>query len=158
MRLPIVSPTRKGFLIGGFVTLLVSTCVIFPIQYGKASFIDEFGYTYLTLSVSLFLLLFGFLGNNFFKGILFLIISSLIGTVLFYVAFPPAPFAFFVAFWLGVPSGIVAALLFMIINFCILQDIKKYKLSKQIVVYSIILLVVSILFGYGGDWFYELTK
>jgi hypothetical protein len=146
------STTRKVLLIAGIIILLLSTCVIFPIEYSKASFVEEFVYTYLTLAIALFSLMFGLMWKHFFKGLLFVVISSIVGAFFFYVAYPVVPFAAFIAIWLGIPSGIITALIFMIVNFYFFKEQKSYRLLKQIAVYFIILLVVSVLFGYGGDW------
>lgn len=147
-----IPPVRKAFLIAGTLTLLISTCVIFPTERSKTNFLEDFVYTFSSLALSLLMLMFGLMGRDFFKGLLFLLLSSIIAAVFFYVAYPLAPFAYFVAFWLGVPSGIVTALLFMTINFYFFKNIKKYKLLKQSIAYVIILLIVCVLFGYGGDW------
>ena len=153
-----ISTTRRVLLIAGLSILLISTCVIFPMEYSKASFIEEFGYTYLTLALALFLLMFGLMGRHTYKGLLFMALSSIIGAVFFYVAFPVSIFTVFIAIWLGIPSGIITALIFMIVNFYFFRDVKKHRLLKQIVVYLVILLIVSVLFGYGGDWIYEITE
>lgn len=150
--------TRKILLISGMVTLLISTCVIFPIEYNKNTLLEEFVYTFLTLAIALFLLLIGLLGKHFFKGVLFILVSSIIGSVLFFVAYPSSPFAMFIAIWIGIPSGIITALIFMLVNYWFLNKIENYKLMKQIFLYSIILCMVSILFGYGGDWIFEIKE
>lgn len=158
MRLSKISTIRKVLLITGIFTLLLGTCVIFPIEYSKAIVIEEFGYTYLTLAIALLLLMCGLMGKQVFKGLLFLLISSIIGAVFFYLAFPVIPFAVFIAIWLGIPSGIIAALLFLIVNFYFFKEIRNHKLLKQIIVYLIILFIVSVLFGYGGDWIFAITE
>lgn len=152
------STTRKVLLIAGILILLISTCVIFPIESSKTSFLEGFGYTFLTLAIALLLLMYGLMGNNFFKGLLFIVTSSILGAVFFYVAYPLAPFTVFVAIWLGIPSGIITALIFMIGDFYFFNAIKNYKLLKQIIVYMVILFIVSVLFGYGGDWIFEITE
>jgi hypothetical protein len=144
---------RKAFLIGGAITLLISTCVIYPMERSRANYLDEYRNTFLTLAIALLLLMPGLMGKQVFKGLLFLATSSLIAVAFFYVAYPLVPFTFFIAILLGIPSGIITGLIFMIINFCFFGKIETNKLPKQIVVYLIILLVVSVLFGYGGDWF-----
>lgn len=144
---------RKIPLIAGAILFLICICIIFPIEYKRNSFIEEFVYTYYTLALALLLMMFGLMGRNFFKGLLFLVLSALIGAVFFYVAYPLVPYAAFIAVWLGIPSGILAALIFMVFNFYFLNKQNRYKLLKQIGVYSLILLIVSVLFGYGGDWF-----
>ncbi|WP_442588097.1 hypothetical protein ACSBL2_18810 [Pedobacter sp. AW31-3R] len=145
---------RKVPLIAGVILFLISVCFIFPIEYRRNSFLEEFVYTYSSLALALFLMMFGLMGRYFFKGILFLVLSSIVGAVFFYVAYPLVPYAAFIAVWLGIPSGIIAALIFMVLNFYILNRQTRFKLLKQIAAYLIILLIVSVLFGYGGDWFF----
>lgn len=152
------STPRKAILMAGILTLLISTCVIFPIQKEESNFLDDFSYTFLGLFLALLLLMIGLLGKDFFKGLLFLFFSTIFGAVCFYVAYPPVTFASFIAVWLGVPSGVVTAILFMIVNFYFLKDLKRYKLLQQIIVYFIILFIVSVLFGYGGDWSFEISQ
>ncbi|ALL06867.1 hypothetical protein AQ505_16060 [Pedobacter sp. PACM 27299] len=153
-----LSTPRKVILMAGILTLLISTCVIFPIQKEESNFLEDFTYTFLGLFLALLLLMIGLLGKDFFKGLLFLFFSTIFGGVCFYVAYPPVTFASFIAVWLGVPSGVVTAILFMIVNFYFLKDLKRYKLLKQIIVYFIILFIVSVLFGYGGDWSFEISQ
>ncbi|MBC8984958.1 hypothetical protein H9X96_04125 [Pedobacter sp. N36a] len=152
------STPRKAILMVGIFTLLISTCVIFPIQKEESNFLEDFTYTFLGLFLALLLLMIGLLGKDFFKGLLFLFLSAIFGAVFFYVAYPVVQYASFIAVWLGVPSGVLTAILFMIFNFCLLKDLKRYKLLKQIIVYLIILFIVSVLFGYGGDWMFEITE
>jgi len=145
---------RKVPLIAGVILLLISVCIIFPIEYRRNSFLEEFVYTYSTLALALFLMMFGLMGRDFFKGLLFLFLSSIVGAVFFYYAYPLVPHASFIAVWLGIPSGIIAGLVFMVLNFYILNKQVGFKLLKQLAAYLIILLIVSVLFGYGGDWFF----
>ena len=149
---------RKVTLISGIIVLLLTVCVIFPIESSKTSFLEELGYTFLTLIIALLLIMIGLLGKSFFKGLLFLILSSLIGFIFFYFAYPLVPHAFFVAFWLGIPSGIITALIFLILNFYFLKHVKKGRILKQTIIYLLILFLVSVLFGYGGDWYFEITQ
>ncbi len=153
-----VSTTRKVLLITGICTLLISICIVFPIESSKTNFLEDFGYTFFTLAIALLLLLYGLLGKHFLIGLLFVITSSIAGAIFFYVAYPLVPFTVFVAIWLGIPSGLITAIIFMIANFYFFNAIKKYKLIKQIGLYVIILFIVSVLFGYGGDWIYEITE
>ena len=153
-----LSTTRKVLLIAGILTLLVSTFIVWPIESRKTSFLEELVFTFLGLAISLLLLMVGLLGKDFFKGLLFLFLSAIFGALCFYVVYPPVTFASFIAVWLGIPSGLVTAILFMIINFFFLTELKSYKLFKKVIVYFIILFIVSILFGYGGDWSFEISQ
>lgn len=148
-----LTPVRKAFLLGGTITLLISTCAIFPLERSRANYLEEFQNTFITLAIALLLLMAGLMGKKVFKGLLFLGVSTLIAVAFFYVAYPLVPFTLFVAVILGIPSGIITGLIFMVINYYFFRDIKTYKLFKQIIFYLIILSVVSVLFGYGGDWF-----
>lgn len=149
---------RKVVLWAGVITLLISLLVIYPVERSKANYIDEFGFTYLTLFIALPLIMFGLMGKSFFKGILMVALSAVVGAVFFYFAFPPFLFSSFIAVLLGVPSGIITALLFLIVNHYFFKDIRSYKRIKQVAVYFIILLVVAVLFGYGGDWIFDITE
>lgn len=150
--------TRKILLIAGIVMLLISTCLVYPIERSKTNFLEEFVYTFSTLAFALFLLMAGLTGKHFLKGILFLIASSFIGAVLFYLVYPPFRFAAFIAVWLGIPSGLTAALVFMILNYFFFSKVKSYKVIKQTLLYLTILFIVAVLFGYGGDWLFEITQ
>jgi hypothetical protein len=63
------------------------------------------------------------------------------------------------ALYAGIPAGIVAGLVFLIFNYQFIKDENKVsRLIKQGVLYSVILLVSSVLFAKGGDWIFELTE
>lgn len=152
------STARKVVLLAGILVLLISTCVIFPIQKKDSNFMEDFTLTFLGLILALLLLMIAFMGKDFFKGLLLLFLSTLIGPLLFYVVYPPNVFATFIAVWLGVPSGLIAAVIFLILNFWWLREVKNYKLLKQIILYCSILSIVSVLFSYGGDWMFEINQ
>ncbi|WGQ10567.1 hypothetical protein QG516_02720 [Pedobacter gandavensis] len=152
------STPRKVILIAGIFTLLISTCVIFPIQKEESNFLEDFTYTFLGLFLALLLLMIGLLGKDFYKGFLLLFLSAIIAPVVFYLAYPAAAFASIIAVWVGVPSGVITAIVFMLFNFFFLKEVKNYKLLKQIIAYAIILFIVCVLFAYGGDWMFEINQ
>lgn len=121
---------KNTFLLGGIITLFISLCIIFPIESSKSDFIFDLVYTFLTLAIALLLIMLGLMGKHFFKGILFLAGSSIFGYIFFYVAYTNDPFNVLAALCLGVPSGILTALVFLIANFEFFNDKTKYKLLK----------------------------
>lgn len=149
---------RNIFLTGGIITLLISLLIIYPVEYGKSYLIDDFVYTFLTLAIALFLLMFGLMGKSFFKGILFLLGSTIFGFIVFYFAYLRIPWSGLAAVYLGIPSGIVTAIVFFLGNYLFLRNKTNYKLLKQVTMYLLILLVVSILFAFGGDWSFEISQ
>lgn len=149
---------KKLCLIGGIITLLVSLGIILPIETSKTYFIEELPFTFLTLALALFLMMFGLMGKDFFKGLLVLFSSALLGFACIYSVNFKDPWNVLAAVWLGIPSGIITALIFLVISFFFLKDKTNYKRPKQVITYVIILAVVSILFTHGGDWLFELTQ
>ena len=149
---------RKICLILGAIFFVLSVFIFFPIESSKSNFLEDLPMTFSALFTALILLMIGFMGKHFFKGILFLLLSGVVGYFLIYFGYPLGQFSVLAAFWLGIPSGIVAALIFLVVNYYFLIRIKTHKIIKKIVVYLIILLIVAILFGYGGDWYFEFTE
>ena len=147
--------SRRICLIAGIVILLISVGIILPIEKSTSSFISEFIYTYFTLTLALFLCMFGLMGASFFKGILVLLASIFLGFSLVYLVIPLGALG---AIYIGIPSGIVAAIAFFFINFFFLKDVIKYKVLKKIITYFIILAIVAILFMHGGDWLFEIEQ
>ena len=149
---------KKLCLIAGMMILLISVGIIFPIESSKTYLITELPYTYLTLAISLFLMMFGLMGKHFFKGLLLLFSSALLGFASIYAFYFKDPWNALSAAWLGIPSGIISALIFLVINFFFLKDKNNDKRLKQVITYVIILVTVCILFVYGGDWLFKLTQ
>ncbi len=149
------SKKRKLTAIAGIITLLVSVFVIYPIEMGKANFVSDFVYTYLGLAVALLLLMLGLMGEYFVKGLSFMLASTILGFTLILLS---VEFGAILGFVIGVPSGVIAGMMFLVINFYFLKDVKRYRLPIQIVSYFIILCTVSFLFFRGGDWIYDITE
>ncbi|MEO5911327.1 MAG: hypothetical protein ABIP95_10590 [Pelobium sp.] len=150
-----ISNTRKICLVAGVITLLISVLVIYPIEMGKANFVNDFVYTYLSLAVAVLLLMLGLMGEYFISGLLFVLISTILGFTLILLSLE---YGAILGFVIGIPSGVIAGLIFLVINFYFLKDVKRYRLPIQIVSYCIILCLVSFLFYHGGDWIYDITQ
>ena len=61
--------------------------------------------------------------------------------------------------WGGIPSGLISGILFLTGNYFLrLNEKKQYKHIKQVLLYFLILLMVSVLFRYGGDWYFDVFE
>ena len=145
---------RKFTAIAGIITLLVSVFVIYPIELGKANYVSEFVYTYVGLSIAVLLLMLGLMGKYFIKGLSFILVSTILGFTLIALS---VEFGAILGFVIGIPSGGIAGIIFLVINFYFLKNIKRYRLPVQIVSYFFILCIVSFIFFRGGDWLYDIT-
>ncbi|TDG36443.1 hypothetical protein EZJ43_07955 [Pedobacter changchengzhani] len=146
---------RKFTAIAGIMILLISVFIIYPIEMVKANFVSDFVNTYLGLAVALLLLMLGLMGKYFVQGLSFMLISTIFGFTLIAVS---VEFGAILGFIIGIPSGVIAGMLFLVINFYFLKDVKRYRLPTQIISYCIILCIVSFLFYHGGDWIYDITQ
>ena len=150
---------QKLFLVSGVIVLAVSLCIIFPLENSKAITIAEFGYTYLTLTIALLTMMYGLMGKAFFKGLLFLLFSALFSFSAWLLLYPSGWLSSLVAFWAGIPCGIIAGLIFMLINFKFIKDDNRYQLFfKRLISYLLILLIVSYMFHNGGDWIFDVSE
>ncbi|WP_113654341.1 hypothetical protein [Pedobacter namyangjuensis] len=168
---------KKPILIAGAVILIISLCVIFPIEYSKASFVSDLKFTYFTLGIAMLILMYAFMGRNTYKGLLFLLCSCIFSIICWFIVLPEsglsksnskafeltiAIFSFFENFaklYMGTVTGIIAGLIFLIVNARLLKDENRYQLFfKRLVSYLIILGVVSFLFAKGGDWIFEISE
>lgn len=155
---------RKNFLVIGIVILLFSGCVIFPIESSKTDFIMGLGYTYLTAVVGVLITMYGLMGKHFFKGMLAIISSAIFSCLVciaYFEIFAPEVsfFSTIIATWIAIPVGIVAAVVFLFVDYKFLADENKYKLFfKRLFCYLLILAVLAILFFKGGDWITDLTE
>lgn len=146
---------RKITAIVGVITLLVSVFIIYPIEMGKANFVSDFVYTYSVLAVALLLLMLGIMGKYFITGLSFVLASTILGFMLILLS---VEFGAILGFVIGIPSGVIAGLIFLVVNFYFLKDVKSYRLPIQIASYFFILCTVSFLFFRGGDWIYDITE
>ena len=153
--------TKKGLkkinfiTIAGTITLLISVFVIYPIEMGKANYVTDFVCTYVGLVVAVLLLMLGLMGKYFIKGLSFMLVSTILGFTLIALT---VEFGAILGFVIGIPSGVIAGMIFLVINFYFLKNIKRYRLPVQIVSYFIILCIVSFIFFRGGDWIYDINE
>ncbi|RZL39547.1 MAG: hypothetical protein EOO96_00360 [Pedobacter sp.] len=150
---------NKPIIITGVVIFAISACIIFPYESGKSNYIDDLKFTFITLALAMFTLMYGLMGKHFFKGLFFLLFSAVFSFACWSLFLYNDFWGVIPALYAGVPSGIVAGLLFLIFNYQFIKDENKLRrYTKQFVLYSIILLISSIIFAKGGDWIFELTE
>jgi hypothetical protein len=145
---------KKMSLWVGIALIIIAFGVVFPIE--KTDFLDDLVYTFSTLLIGLLVIIYAISGANFLKAIGFLLGSILI-SMLFWFLFERSGWGASIAIiWGGIPSGLVSGILFLISNYYLkLGKKKEYKCFKQLLIYFFILLMVSVLFKYGGDWYYD---
>ncbi|UIR55050.1 hypothetical protein LZQ00_12250 [Sphingobacterium sp. SRCM116780] len=167
---------KKWFLIAAAVVLLISLCIIFPIESSKSDFIADYIYTYITLVTAVIIAMYGLMGKNFFKGLLFIFCSAAFSVFCWFFLLPTdeltesssgflalivvilTVFVNFAALFMGTVTGIISGLLFLIVNARVLKDENRYKLfAKRLLAYLLILVIVSMLFYKGGDWIDEIS-
>ena len=149
---------NKPILIAGVVIFTISVCIIFPYESSKSNYIDNFKFTFLTLALAMFTLMYGLMGKHFFKGLLFLLFSAVFSFACWSLFLYNDFWGIIPALYAGIPAGIVAGLVFLIFNYQFIKDentIRRY--AKQFALYGVILLISSVLFAKGGDWIFELT-
>ena len=148
---------KKKSLWIGIVLSLIAFCVIFPIE--KTDFLDDLVYTFSTLLIGLLIIIYAISGAKFLKVIGFLL-GSIIISMLFWFLFERDGWGSSIAvIWGGIPSGFISGILFFIGNYYLrLGEKKEYKHLKQLLIYFFMLLIVSLLFRYGGDWYYDIFE
>lgn len=168
---------KKPILIAGAVILIISLCVIFPIEYSKASFVTDLKFTYFMLGIAMFTFMYALMGENIYKGLLFLLCSCIFSIICWFVFLPEtelsksnskvfeltiALFSFFENFaklYMGAVTGIIAGLIFMLIDYKFIKTKNRYPLFFiRLIAYLVILGIVSILFAKGGDWIFEISE
>lgn len=150
---------RKPFTIIGIVILVIGLCIIFPYEYKRSETIFGFTYTYLSLITGLLITMFGLMGKHMIKGLLVVIASGFISFCAWYIVLYKDFWGIIPALYGGIPAGIVAGLIFLALNFFFLKDKNRYvQLIKQFLTYSVLLIIVSILFAKGGDWIFEISE
>lgn len=155
------SKVRKIILIAGIVIGLVDLCIIFPFEYSRSSYITDFVLTDICLVVAVFFILYGFTGSGFLKYLLGIIVSALVSAACWALFLDGNWLQKFIVVWLGIPSGILTALVFFVLRYYIFcrnktlpsergKKIRTYLL--QTVLYFVLLLIISVLFYTGGEW------
>jgi len=161
------STPRKIILFAGIVICLVSVFVIWPVERSKSPFITDYIFTYIGLALSVIFFLYGFTGGSFIKYLAFILLSVIVSTICWYIYTAGDWWRKLMIMWLGVPSGIVAALVFFVLRYFMFfrnrvlpvdRRKKRILLLKQVLLYFVVLLIVSILFLKGGDWIYEIFE
>ncbi|MBB6240494.1 membrane-associated HD superfamily phosphohydrolase [Pedobacter sp. AK013] len=145
---------KKKSLWIGIALILIAAGVIFPIE--KTGFLEDLMYTFSTLIIGLLVIIYAISGGNFFKVIGFLLGSILMSMLLWFLVERGKWGSSIAVVWGGIPSGLISGILFLISNhFLRLREKKQYKYIKQVLLYFLILLIVSVLFRYGGDWYFD---
>jgi cation transport ATPase len=161
------SKSRKIILFSGIVICLISAFVICPLERSKSPFITDYIFTYIGLALSVVLILYGFTGGSSIKYLAFILLSAIVSITCWYIYTAGDWWKKLMIMWLGVPSGIVAALVFFVLRYYLFfrnkalpvgRRKKNILLLKQVVVYFVVLLIVSILFLKGGDWIYDVFE
>jgi len=147
---------RTGLCIG-IVLSLIAVGVIFPLE--KTDFLDDLVYTPSILIIGLSIVIYSISEGNFLKVMGFLLGSILI-SILFWSLIEQGTWGASIAvIFGGIPSGFISGILFLIANYYLkLSEKKEYKYLKQSLIYFLILLTVSVLFRYGGDWYYDVFQ
>jgi hypothetical protein len=161
------SKARKIILKTGTVIAIITLVIIYPMEHSTASYISDYNGAFIGLGTSALLLLYGFTGPRFFKYLLFTFLSAIFCAVSLFVYSIWDSWMGFLVLLVGVPSGIVTALVFFILRYVLffrnkslpVEKAQKNKwLLKQTVLYVFLALVVSVLFIKGGDWWYDLFE
>lgn len=150
---------NKPVLIAGVIIFAISVCIIFPYESGKSNYIDGLKFTFLTLALAMFTLMYGLMGKHFFKGVLFLLFTAVFSFACWSLFLYNDFWGIIPALYAGIPAGIVAGLVFLIFNHQFIKgenQVRRY--IKQVILYAFLLLVSSVLFAKGGDWIFQLTE
>jgi hypothetical protein len=161
------SKLRKVILLIGIVVCLVTLLVVFPIEYAAASYISDFKWTYPGLAFSVLFMLYGFTGHHFMKYLFFIFGSTLVSGVCWYLYSFHDPWVEIIVLLAGLPAGIVTALVFFVLRYFLFLrnkerpvgvQQKNILLVKQGILYFVLLVIVSVIFLKGGDWWFELFQ
>lgn len=164
---------NKSALIASIIILAISVCIILPIEYSRASLVSDLKFSHFTVGVALVVLMYAFMGRHTYKGLLLLLCSCIFSIICWSFALQKteqskASSEFFelimsvlsflenFAIWyMGAVTGVVAGLIFLIVNARFLKDKNRNKLLvKRLISYLVILGVVCMLVAKGGDWIF----
>ena len=148
---------KKKSLWIGIALSLVAVGIIFPIE--KTDFLDDLIYAPSILVIGLAIIIYAISKGNFLK-VMGLLVGSILISMLFWLLVEQGGWGTSIAvIYRGIPSGIISGILFLITNYYLkLSEKKEYKFLKQSILYLLILLTVSMLFRYGGDWYYDVFE
>jgi hypothetical protein len=132
----------------GLLIFLTGAFVVFPLE--EKNYLDELQCTFLTLIIGTLIALYGFLGSNFLKGLLFIFFCVSVSMLFLTISLNDSWGKNIMIFWLGVPSGAITAIIFIILNhfYFIKKDLKQ--ISKGLFLIVIYTIIVSIM-RWGGD-------
>lgn len=167
MELKNYSKARKATLIAGCVVALLSLIVIFPMEKAQSYMVADLVFTFFGLLLSLVLFLIGFTGTKFINYLLFIIASAFISMICWYIVLPKDWVIQIIVVYAGAPSGIITALIFLILRYYLffrktglpLNREQKVLLNlKQVAIYFLLLAVVSLVYYHGDDWIYDIFE
>ncbi|MGQ7853677.1 hypothetical protein ACUN24_05465 [Pedobacter sp. WC2501] len=129
--------------------------IYFEFFYPPVGYIIKIAFR-LILSLGTFLLFYQVSKSKILRGLIFILFSVFFCVSLWTICEGSSWGSEFVVIGAGVPSGLISGVLFLISNYYYfkLDEKKEYKVLKQSIFYFLILLTVSVLFRYGGDWYY----
>jgi hypothetical protein len=122
---------------------------------------------FVSFGASVLLLIYGFTGPRFTQYLLFTFLSAILLAAFWYIYSIWDSWSRLLVVFVGIPSGIITALLFFILRYVMFfrnKSLPGYKaqknklLIKQIILYIFLALIISILFLNGGDWWFDLFE
>lgn len=161
------SKPRKIILIAGIISAITNLFVIYPLMHSTASYITDYNWLFVSLGASVLLLLYGITGPRFFQYLMFTFGSAILCAAFWFAYSILGSSPAFLVILVGIPSGIIIALLFFVLRYLFFFRNKSLQvekarnnrlLLKQIVLYIILALIVSIFFVKGGDWWFYLFE
>lgn len=167
MELKNYSKARKATLIAGCVIALLSLLVIFPMEKARSYMVVDLVFTFAGLALSLVLFLIGFTGAKFMSYFLFIIASAFISMICWYIVLPKDWVIQIIVVYAGGPSGIITALIFLILRYYLFfrktvpslnREQKVLLTLKQVGIYFVLLAVVSLVYYNGDDWIYSIFE
>ena len=151
---------KNKYLIIGSVLCLIGVFfeIYFNFFYPPVDYIIKIALR-LILSLGTFLLFYQVSKSRFLRGLIFILFSLFFCVSLWTIYEGSSWGSEFVVIGAGAPSGLISGVLFLISNYYFkLNEKKESKYVKQVLLYLLILLTVSMLFRYGGDWYYDVFE
>ncbi|NDV66686.1 hypothetical protein [Bacteroides sp. 224] len=151
---------KKTCIIVGIVTFFIGCLIVYPIESRDTVTIEELKYTFSTLITGILIALYGLLGSNILKCLLFLFFWISMSMLFVYLWEDDGWGRGIVVFWLGLPSGAISGILFLIINHFFLRKKSKSKMRyvKQVGTLIVIYLIVVLIMKWGGDVLFYLQQ
>lgn len=151
---------KRYYLISGAAFVLIGLVFAFPLdKLMNSGSLIKFAGTCSFLGIGLLILLFGFMEKGVLKAILLITFSAFLSYVSWFCYTGFGWLSSTIAFWTGIPIGILSAVLYLILNHYFLsKKEQKTILLKQIALYLVLLFSLSVLAAKGSDWMYHLFK